>query len=310
MKSLNWNPVFQGVLSFPVTPFHDNLSLDLSGFQKSLEDICAEEFTSIFVCCGAGEFQSLTGDEYRRLVSSAGQIIGQRKPWFASVGIGQAQAVEFAKMAKEAGAAGVLVMPLYLATTSTQGFVDYYKHLAETCDLDIILYQRDNAIFSYDVLKQLADCPNIIGFKDGTGDLDRFRQFTAQFGQRFAWISGVPTAEITFEAYYACGAAAFSSGLANFAPQIAFDFYRATVDGNQAECTSILNRFVIPLCRIRARKPGYAVSIIKAGMKLMGLPAGPVRPPLEDLNDVDMRDLKSILERNGILKVESLSSIA
>lgn len=250
MKSLNWNTAFRGVLGFPVTPFNEDYSLDLQGFRENLERICQDGFAAIFVCCGAGEFHALTMDEYRRLAIIASDVIGNRKPWFAGVGIGQAQAIEFAMIAKDAGADGVLVMPPYLIATNSQGLADYYGNLAKECDLAIVLYQRDNAVFSSAVLNQLVEYPNIIGFKDGTGDLERFRQFTALFGDRFAWISGVPTAEMTFEAYYTCGATAFSSGLANFTPQVAFEFYRATIEGNQLECTNILNRFVIPLCQI------------------------------------------------------------
>jgi 5-dehydro-4-deoxyglucarate dehydratase len=302
MKSVDWNSVLTGVLSYPVTPFHEDRTLNLAGFRQNLERDCREEFTAVFICCGTGEFHALATDEYRQLVQTAGEVIGNRKPWFAGVGMGPMQAKEFARVAQEAGAHGVLAMPPYLVKPSSGGLIEYYELLANECGVKVIVYQRDNAVFSLPMLSRLSEQPNIIGVKDGTGDLERFRQFTALFGNRFAWISGMPGAEMTFEAYHACGAKAISSALANFAPQHAFDFYRSTVEADHMQRLSLLKNLVIPLSQLRVRKPGYAVALIKAAMNLMGMAAGPVRPPLEDVDEADRRELALVLKKNGLLQ--------
>jgi 5-dehydro-4-deoxyglucarate dehydratase len=291
----------EGVFSFPVTPMHGDRTIDLDGFQSNIEAICATELAAVFVCCGTGEFHALSLGEYRTLVQAAHAVIRGRKPLFAGAGMGPAQAAEFAHAAQDAGADGILALPPYLITPDPSGLAEYYRQLARSLDIAVILYQRGNAVFTAQALDELSLEPNIVGFKDGLGDLELLRRFTILFGDRFAWMSGMPTAEMTFEAFYACGVRSFSSAIANFAPSVGLDFHRAVVDGDASRRTQLLRTLIIPLCGIRDRRAGYAVSYVKAAMNLLGLPAGPVRPPLVALDDGECEELAAILRANGFL---------
>ena len=290
-----------GVFAFPVTPFDDEGALDLNGFEANLEAICDTDLAAVFVCCGTGEFHALSLSEHRTLVEVARDVIRNRKPLLAGAGMGIAQAVDFARAAAEAGADGVLVLPPYLLAPDPRGLTDYYQRVCRSTEAAVVLYQRGNAVFTAPMLEELALEPNVIGFKDGLGDLERLRRFTALFGDRFAWMSGMPTAEMTFEAFHACGVTSFSSAIANFAPSFGLDFHAAVLAGDRARCTAMLRTLVIPLCGLRDRRPGYAVSYVKAAMNLLGLPAGPVRPPLVALDEQECRELEAILRANEIL---------
>ncbi|MNL60008.1 putative 5-dehydro-4-deoxyglucarate dehydratase [compost metagenome] len=88
----------------------------------------------------------------------------------------------------------------------------------------------------------------------------------------------------------------------NFVPELAQRFYRALRAGNQPVVDQILTEFFFPFVALRNRKKGYAVSIIKAGLKVLGQEPGPVRPPLTDLTAEELAMLERILRANDELK--------
>ena len=147
-----------------------------------------------------------------------------------------------------------------------------------------MVYNRDNSILGVDTLKRLCDeCPNLVGFKDGTGDIGLIRQITATMGDRLTYLGGMPTAELFAEAYLGAGFTTYSSAVFNFVPALAVEFYKALRGGDRARCEEILKDFFYPFMAIRSRRKGYAVAAIKAGVRLQGFDAGKVRPPLDDL---------------------------
>jgi 5-dehydro-4-deoxyglucarate dehydratase len=113
-------------------------------------------------------------------------------------------------------------------------------------------------------------------------------------------MNGMPTAEMTFPAFYAAGARAYSSAIGNFIPHVTFAFHRAVVEGDAALSSEILTHVIEPLCRVRDRRKGYAVAYVKAAMALLGLPdrdgPGPVRPPLIDVEPDHRQELRQVLD--------------
>jgi 5-dehydro-4-deoxyglucarate dehydratase len=159
-----------------------------------------------------------------------------------------------------------------------------------------MVYNRDNSVLQADTLARLCDeCPNLIGFKDGTGDIGLLRQVTAKMGDRLMYLGGMPTAEIFAEAYLGAGVTTYSSAVFNFVPGLANEFYVALRAGNRTTCERILIDFFYPFMAIRNRVKGYAVSAIKAGVRLQGFDAGPVRAPLVDLTDEELVMLDNLI---------------
>ena len=104
-----------------------------------------------------------------------------------------------------------------------------------------------------------------------------------KLGDRLTYLGGLPTAEVYAAAYKALGVPVYSSAIFNFIPKTAVQFYEALAANDGATMGRLLDTFFLPYLEIRNRRPGYAVSIIKAGARLVGRSAGPVRPPLVDL---------------------------
>jgi 5-dehydro-4-deoxyglucarate dehydratase len=109
----------------------------------------------------------------------------------------------------------------------------------------------------------------------------------------------MPTHEVFAAPYFSAGVTTYSSAVFNFVPELAQRFYRALRGGDTATTDALLRDFYYPLLAIRNRGKGYAVSIIKAGLTVLGRSAGPVRPPLTDLKPEEMVQLRGLLAQHA-----------
>ncbi|NUS22751.1 MAG: 5-dehydro-4-deoxyglucarate dehydratase [Streptomyces sp.] len=284
-----------GVLSFPLTSFAADGSLDPHAYRAYLAGQLAAAPGALFPACGTGEFFSLDEDEYRTVVTVAVEEAAGRVPVVAGVGYGWAQAVRFARIAEEAGADALLVLPHYLVAAPQDGLVRQLAEIAARTPLPLIAYQRDQVAFTADALSRVADIPGVIGLKDGHSDLDRLQRLTLAAPEGFLFFNGAATAEIQARAYATVGVPAYSSAVHAFAPEIADAFFRALRDGDGKSVDLLLRAFYVPLVELRDRVPGYAVSLVKAAARLRGRPVGPVRAPLTDPSDSDLADLRTLL---------------
>jgi len=136
---------------------------------------------------------------------------------------------------------------------------------------------------------------NLVGFKDGHGDVEQLVAVRRLLGDRLLYIGGMPTAEVFAVPYFAAGFTTYSSAVYNFIPKVAQRFYAAVRSGDARTTDELLTKFFLPYIALRNRKRGYAVSIVKAGMRITGRSAGSVRPPLTDLTDSEVGELETIL---------------
>ncbi|OLZ66619.1 5-dehydro-4-deoxyglucarate dehydratase [Streptomyces sp. IMTB 2501] len=285
----------RGVLSFPLTAFHDDGSLDPDGFRAHVAGRLAAGPGAVFPACGTGEFFSLDEEEYRTVVRIAVAEAAGKVPVVAGTGYGWAQAARFARIAEEAGADALLVLPHYLVDAPQDGLAAQLERLAERTRLPLIAYQRGQVAYTVGVLRRIARIPNVIGVKDGHCDLDRLQRLTLAAPDGFLFFNGAATAEIQARAYAAVGVPAYSSAVHAFAPEIAGAFFAALRDRQEGTADKLLREFYVPFVELRDRAPGYAVSLVKAAARLRGQRVGPVRAPLTDPAPADLADLKALL---------------
>jgi 5-dehydro-4-deoxyglucarate dehydratase len=286
-----------GLLSFPVTDFDTQGNFNATSFAERVEWFVSHDVSSVFVAGGTGEFFSLSADEYKQIIDISVKTVAGRVPVISSVGRSIPEAIAFANMAEAAGVDALLLFPPYLTECPQDGVYEYAKTIISNTSLPVIYYNRGNGVLSTAYVQQLAaDCPNIIGLKDGTGNMQDLNDIIKTVGNRLSYIGGVPTAEIIAEAYLSIGVNTYSSAAFNFVPELANKFYKSLRSGDTAEVNRITKEFYIPLVRLRGKKNGYAVSLIKAGAKLIGKSAGDVRPPLTMPTENEMAELKKIIE--------------
>lgn len=272
-----------GLLSFPVTHFDGEGQFQPESYRRHVEWLSGFEAPVLFAAGGTGEFFSLSPDEIPGIVKAAKEASG-KTAIVSGCGFGSHVGVELAKSVEKAGADGILLLPHYLIDAPQEGLYQHVKKICQSVGIGVMVYNRDNSILSVDTLKRLCDeCPNLVGFKDGTGDIGLVRQVTATMGDRLMYLGGMPTAELFAEAYLGAGFTTYSSAVFNFVPGLAVEFYKALRAGEREHCEKILRDFFYPFMAIRNRRKGYAVAAIKAGVRLQGFDAGKVRPPLDDL---------------------------
>jgi len=285
-----------GLLSFPVTHFTDTYAFDEAAYRKHIDWLLQHKPAGLFAAGGTGEFFSLTLQEFSRVVAAAVEQTNHRVPVVAGCGYGTAMAKQFAQAAETAGADGLLLLPPYLLNADAAGIVAHVEAVCAATRLGVIFYNRDNAILNETSLERLCErCPNLIGFKDGYGDIELMTRIYARMGDRLTYIGGLPTAETFALPYLEMGVTTYSSAIFNFLPQFAQNFYAAVRRRDHVEVFKQLRDFVLPYIDIRNRRKGYAVSIVKAGMKAIGRSAGPVRTPLTDLDQAEMDALTTLI---------------
>jgi len=285
-----------GLLSFPVTHFDAEGKFAPESYKRHVEWLAGYDAPVLFAAGGTGEFFSLSPEEIPTIVAAAKESAGNTAI-VSGCGYGTEIAVSIAKSVEKAGADGILLLPHYLIDAPQEGL---FKHIKAVCDatgMGVMVYNRDNAVLQPDTLARLCDaCPNLVGFKDGTGDIGLVRQITAKMGDRLTYLGGMPTAELFAEAYLGAGFTTYSSAVFNFVPALANRFYTALRAGDRTTCEDILKSFFYPFMELRARRKGYAVSAIKAGVRLVGFEAGAVRPPLDDLTAAEEKILQGLID--------------
>ena len=292
--------VGSGLLSFPVTHFDRQLEFDETGFRSHISWLLEHGPAALFAPGGTGEFFSLTLEEFSAVVGAAVAETAGRVPVLAGCGYGTRVAVQFAQAAEGAGADGLLLFPPYLLNAEPAGLIAHVQTVCASTRLGIIFYNRDNAVLNESALERLCDlCPNLVGLKDGYGDIELITRISNRLGDRLVYIGGLPTAETFALPYLEIGVTTYSSAIFNFMPQFAQDFYAAVRRRDRAAVSSMLRDFVLPYIAIRSRRKGYAVSIVKAGLGTVGRPAGPVRPPLTDLDPNEVGELTKLIAGRG-----------
>lgn len=282
-----------GVIAFPVTPFKENLSLDLPGLHHNLTKLLEHPISAIVAAGGTGEMYSLTPAEYARVIELTAHAIEDRVPVIAGVGFGERLAVEMAQAAEKAGADGILAFPPYYPNADDDGLFEYYRAIGDATQLGMLIYSRDWANFTPAMVERLTAIPTLVAWKDGQGDIRRLQAIINRVGDRLHWIGGAGDDMVA--AYFSAGIRTFSSSIATVAPRLSLKLHELAVTGDSEALGELLAECVIPLYALRARRKGYEVAAMKAMMDMVGLNGGPVRPPLVDVSAEEEDELRTIL---------------
>ncbi|MEQ5839212.1 5-dehydro-4-deoxyglucarate dehydratase [Paraburkholderia acidicola] len=289
-----------GLLSFPVTDFDKNGDFAPRTYIERLEWLAPYGASALFAAGGTGEFFSLVPGEFTDVVRTAVETCRGKVPILAGAGGPTRTAIAFAKEAERVGAQGILLLPHYLTEASQEGVAAHVEAVCKAVSIGVVVYNRGACKLQPEALERLADrCPNLIGFKDGLGDIELMVSIRRRLGDRFTYLGGLPTAEVYAAAYKALGVPVYSSAVFNFIPKTAVEFYRAVVEDDHETTGRLLDQFFLPYLQIRNRRAGYAVSIVKAGARLVGRDAGPVRAPLTDLTEDECAQLDVLIKALG-----------
>lgn len=288
----------RGVTAFPVTPFDRNFDVDLAALRHNVDWMIGRGIRSFVAAGGTGELYSLTMDEAAAVHRTVIETAAGRAAVICGVGGKLREAITLARQAEGAGATGILMLPAAYGVAPEDGMLAYYGGIARSVQIGVLPYARDWAVFSPDLLAELAQEPNVVAYKDGSSDLRLWARLRARVGDRLVWVGGV--GDDMVHTYFAAGAEGFTSSVANFMPQVALDLYEAANAGEYARARALFEDKVQAFYALRAKKRGYEVSSVKTAMELCGLPAGPVRPPLVALHPEEESFVAGLVERLGL----------
>jgi 5-dehydro-4-deoxyglucarate dehydratase len=294
MTSVELRQRFRGVFGFPITPFRQDLSLDLDSLAHNVDRMSRHPFCALVAAGGAGELYSLTVAEIIDVVRVTVEAAAGRMPVVAGVGFNAALGADIARGVEKAGADCLLVLPPYYSHAPEDGLFDYYEAVAHASALPLMIYSRDWAAFTPPQVARLAErLPSLVAWKDGQGDARKYQRIMNHVGDRLVWLGGI--GDDCVAAYFAIGVQAYTSSISNIAPRLSLMLAEAGLARDFVTLDRLLHRYVHPLYSIRDRMRGYEVAVMKQAMEILGLPAGPVRPPLTGCRPQDVEDVRKLM---------------
>jgi 5-dehydro-4-deoxyglucarate dehydratase len=285
----------RGVFGFPVTPFRPDLSLDLDALARNVNEMASYPFCAIVAAGGTGEIYSLTMDEIEKVIATTVEAVNGRMPVVAGTGFNVPMGVDIARRAAKLGAQAILALPPYYTAAPEEGLFAYYEALGNATGLPLMIYSRDWAVFTPQMVARLADrVPTLAAWKDGQGDIRKYQRIMDYSGDRLAWLGGL--GDDCVPGYFAIAVQAYTSSISNIAPKLSLRLAEAGLRRDFTELDELMKRYVHPLYAIRERVRGYEVAAMKAAMEILGISAGGVRPPLSNCKPQDLEDLRKLME--------------
>ncbi|MEX0701601.1 MAG: dihydrodipicolinate synthase family protein [Planctomycetales bacterium] len=242
---------------------------------------------------GTSEFQNLLPDEIVQLVRITREAAGPEAVVIAPVGYQLAQAIDVGRRSVEAGADGIMIMPLAHPYLSDSGARDYFRAILDAVRRPTLIYKKANVPSDALLLEMAAD-PRVVGVKYSVNDMQHFRNTVLADGGRIEWLCG--SAERFAPFYMLAGAPGFTSGAGNVCPHLALAMHAAFAAGEYEEGMR-LQELILPIENYRARAgDSYNISMLKHAMRRHGLDFGEPRPPQRRLTDGERAEIDALLD--------------
>jgi 4-hydroxy-tetrahydrodipicolinate synthase len=288
---------FGRVLTAMVTPFAEDGSIDLAGAQELAAHLVDRQSHDGLVVLGTtGEAPTLSDGEQHAVLEAVLDAVGDRATVVAGVGTNDtAHTIENARRAERLGAHGLLVVTPYYNKPPQAGLLRHFTAVADATDLPVMLYDippRSVVPIEVDTLARLAEHPRIVAVKDAKGDLGAVMRTLARTD--LAYYSGEDVLNLPLLAVGAVGVVSVVGHLVG--PRLA-ELIGAVESGDLVKARAV-NESLLPVYTGVFRTQG--VILVKAALRELGLPAGPVRPPLVDATPEQVAQLRADLADGGI----------
>ncbi len=288
---------FGRLVTAMVTPFTADGALDLDGAAALASWLVDEQGHDSLVISGTGGESPTTSDaEKEALLRVVGEAVGDRAQILAGVGTNNtAHTLELARSAEKAGAHGLLVVTPYYNKPPQAGLIQHFRAVADAVGIPVLLYDiphRSGVALATETLVRLAEHPNIVGVKDAKGDLAATADVLSRTD--LAYYSGEDSATLPLLSIGAAGVVGTST---HFVGPRTLEMILAYERGDVAGALA-LHRQLLPLYTGIFRTQGTI--LVKAGLRALGRPAGPVRPPLVDATDAELDQLRRDAQAAGV----------
>ena len=275
-----------------LTAFDVSGELALSPMRELTGRLLAAGVRAFIPCAGSAEFHTLRADEIVAVIRMTRDVIGDRACVLAPVGFQLPAAIDLGRRACDAGADGVLVMPLVNPYLSDVGARDYYLTLLDRLQCPTVIYKKA-PVPSDDLLLELAGHQSLIGVKYAGTDISQFQRLVDRDRGRVEWYCG--NAERYAPFFALAGARGYTSGAGNVCPYLTLALHAALRSGDWAEALR-LQKTILPIEHYRAQADNsYNVSLLKHAIRQTGLDFGQPRPPYRRLTRSEQHEIDEMM---------------
>ena len=296
--------IFEGTAVAMVTPFNNDGSIDETGFRENINWLIDKGVDGLLGVGTTGESATLSHEEHERIIDILIDEVDGRVTTFAGTGSNAtSEALNLTKSAEDAGADYALVISPYYNKPQQHGLVEHYRTLNDKTDIDIIAYNvpsRTALDISSETIVELAKLDHVVGLKEASSDIDKSTKTMnllrkEQLEDDLFILSG--SDELTLP-LMSIGATGVISASANIDPVRMVKMVNYILDGNYDEAIE-LHYQMYDLIKALFMETSPAPA--KEALKMMGMPAGPLRLPLVPMLDENREHLRNVLKNDGFI---------
>lgn len=290
-RAVNWSGVFPAV----TTQFNDDFSINLEETHQVISNVIRDGVSGLVVCGSVGENTSLSAEEKIAVTEVAVDAARGRVPVICGVAeFTSVTAAKTANLVRQAGVDGVMLMPALVYGAKPHETAEHFRYVARHADVPLMVYNNPPIYkndVTPDILISLADCDNVVCFKDSSGDTRRFIDVRNQVGDRFVLFAGLD--DVVLESL-AVGAQGWVSGMSNVFPKEGETIFRLCRAGRFAEAMPIYE-WLMPILHLDARAD--LVQCIKLCEAIAGRGRELTRPPRLPLRGEDRAHVEAIMAK-------------
>lgn len=293
---MNQKPTqFQGIITYPITPFLPTGEIDLTTLNRLIEQLVSNGSHAIAPLGSTGESTYLNDEEWTDVAQTSIKAVAKRLPVIVGVSdLTTANAVKRARIAEKAGADAIMVLPVSYWKLSNNEIFNHYAKIADAVSLPMMVYNNP-ATSGIDmspefIVQMFRSIDNITMVKESTGDIQRMHKIRVLTDNQLPFYNG--SNPLALEAF-AAGASGWCTAAPNIIPQWPLKLYQAFQKNDLPRARDVFYE-QLPLLEFILK--GGLPTTIKAGLKLKGLNVGSPRLPLQPLDDIGTKKLEALLE--------------
>ncbi len=287
--------IMEGVIPPVITPYHDDLTIDIKSFCQLLEHLVASGVHAIIVGGTTGEYYLHSTDERIQLIKTAHDVLNGRVPLIAGVGgIRTQDCIAMGLHARSLGCDGILISSPFYAVPTQVELAQHALAIDQAVNLPIMLYNypgRTGTCMAAEFFDAIVESSNFQAIKESSGDISAVHQLVADYPQ-LNLLCGTDDQALEF---FAWGASGWVCGAGTALPAEHLALYRTCIIDNDFVTGRALMRALLPFLQF-LENGGKFTQSVKFSCELAGLPTGGVRAPLQPLSESEKDELTGIVQ--------------
>src|SRR3989338_1444442 len=290
----------EGAITAMITPFAEGGGLDVEGLRENVNFQIGNSISGLVPLGTTGESPTISDDERETVIRTVVAAAAGRVPVIVGTGTNSTKhSIELSRQAAALGADAVLVVSPYYNKPTQEGLYRHFKAIAESIRLPVVVYNiqgRTGVNIETATLQRMALVKNIIAVKEASGNVSQMMDVLDKLPGSFSVVSGDDNLTLPL---MSLGWRGVISVVSNLVPGKVSAMCAAALKGDFAAARR-LHFEMLPLFKAAFIETNPIP--IKAAMGMAGLPAGPVRMPLCEMQPANLEKLRAVVKKMGLVK--------